>query len=66
VSVLDVPVRSVHSIAEIGERHALRVAVVSLAGALYFGLLADPAIVDDLEAMAEGVEAEAAALVAAG
>jgi Wax ester synthase/diacylglycerol acyltransferase catalytic domain/WS/DGAT C-terminal domain len=66
VSVLDVPVRSVHSIAEIGERHALRVAVVSLAGALYFGLLADPAIVDDLETMAEGVEAEAAALVAAG
>ena len=66
VSVLEVPVRSMHSIAEVGERHALRVAVVSLAGALYFGLLADPAIVDDLEAMAEGLEAEAAALVAAG
>jgi diacylglycerol O-acyltransferase / wax synthase len=66
VSVLEAPVRSIHSIAEVGERHALRVAVVSLAGALYFGLLADPAIVDDLEAMAEGVEAEAAALVAAG
>jgi diacylglycerol O-acyltransferase / wax synthase len=66
VSVLEAPVRSMHSIAEVGERHALRVAVVSLAGGLYFGLLADPAIVDDLEAMAEGVEAEAAALVAAG
>lgn len=66
VSVLEAPVRSLHSIAEIGERHALRVAVVSLAGALNFGLLADPAIVDDLEAMAEGMEAEAAALVAAG
>jgi diacylglycerol O-acyltransferase / wax synthase len=66
VSVLEAPVRSMHSIAEIGERHALRVAVVSLAGALNFGLVADPAIVDDLEAMAEGMEAEAAALVAAG
>jgi diacylglycerol O-acyltransferase / wax synthase len=66
VSVLQTPVRSLHSIAEIGERHALRVAVVSLAGTLNFGLLADPAIVDDLEAMAEGMEAEAAALVAAG
>jgi diacylglycerol O-acyltransferase len=66
VSVLEAPVRSMHSIAEIGERHALRVAVVSLAGTLHFGLLADPAIVDDLEAMAEGVEAETAALVAAG
>jgi diacylglycerol O-acyltransferase / wax synthase len=66
VTVLETPVRSMHSIAEIGERHALRVAVVSLAGALYFGFVADPAIVDDLEAMAEGVEAEAAALVALG
>jgi diacylglycerol O-acyltransferase len=65
VSVLGSPVRALHSIAEIGERHALRIAVVSLADSLYFGFCADPAIVDDLEAMAAGVEADAAALVAA-
>jgi diacylglycerol O-acyltransferase len=62
VHVLGAPVRGLHSIAEIGERHALRVAVVSVAGALCFGLCADPAIVDDLQAMADGVEAEAALL----
>lgn len=63
VSLLGTPVRSIHSIAEIGARHALRVAVVSLAGDLHFGFCADPAIVADLEAMAAGVEAEAAELV---
>ena len=51
------------SLAEIGERHALRVAVVSLAGRLYFGFCAEPGIVDDLQVMAEGVEAEAGALI---
>lgn len=63
VTVLGTPVRSIHSIAEIGERHALRVAVVSLAGSLHFGFCADPAIVDDLDAMAVGVEREAAELI---
>ena len=43
------PVESMHSLAEIGMRHALRVAVVSVGGELCFGLIADPAIVDDLE-----------------
>ena len=65
VSVLDAPVESIHSIAEIGSRHALRVSVVSLADRLNFGFCADPAIVDDLEEMAAGVEAEAVELVAA-
>jgi hypothetical protein len=65
VTVLGAPVLSLHSLAEIGGRHALRVAVVSLAGSLNFGFIADPAIVDDLEEMAAGVEAEAAALEAA-
>lgn len=63
VSLLGSPVEAIHSIAEIGRRHALRVAVVSLAGELHFGFCADPAIVDDLEAMAQGVETEAALLV---
>ena len=65
VTVLGAPVETMHSIAEIGERHALRVAVVSLAGMLCFGFCADPAIVDDLAAMAEGSEAEASALIRA-
>ena len=65
VSILGAPVETIHSIAEIGERHALRVAVVSLAGMLCFGFCADPAIVDDLAAMAEGSEAEASALIRA-
>jgi diacylglycerol O-acyltransferase len=65
VSVLGSPVESMHSLAEIGRRHALRVAVVSIGGELCLGLCADPAIVDDLEAMARGVEAEAAELIAA-
>jgi diacylglycerol O-acyltransferase len=65
VSVLDSPVEALHAIAEIGEHHALRVAVVSLADTLHFGFCADPAIVDDLEAMATGVESDAAALIAA-
>ena len=65
VSVLGAPVEAIHSIAEIGERHALRVAVVSLAGELHFGFCADPAIVDDLDAMAAGVVTESELLAGA-
>lgn len=65
VSVLGAPVRSLHSLAEIGDRHALRVAVISLADRLCFGFCADPAIVDGVATLAAGTEAEAAALVAA-
>lgn len=65
LSVLGAPVKSVHTLAEIGERHALRVAVVSVAGELCFGLCADPAIVDGLQEMSAGIEAEARALVEA-
>ena len=64
LAILESPVRSVHSLAEIGERHALRVSVVSLAGKLYFGFVADPAIFDGVETMAAGVEAGAGALIA--
>jgi uncharacterized protein DUF1298 len=65
VTVLGAPVEAVYSLAEIGQRHALRIAVVSLAGRLHFGLCADPAIVDDVGLLAEGVEAEVEALVEA-
>jgi hypothetical protein len=59
------PVEAVYSLAEIGERHALRIAVVSLGGQLNFGFCSDPAIVSDLDLLAHGVEAEANALLAA-
>jgi WS/DGAT/MGAT family acyltransferase len=65
VAVLGARVEAMHSLAEIGERHALRVAVVSLAGTLCFGFCADPAIVADPQTIAAGTEAEAAALIAA-
>jgi hypothetical protein len=65
VSIAGAEVGSVHSLAEIGAHHALRIAVVSVADRLHFGLCADPAIVDDLTEMAAGIEAEAEELVAA-
>jgi diacylglycerol O-acyltransferase / wax synthase len=65
VSVLGARVAHLHSIAEIGERHALRVSATSLAGLLCFGLCADPDLVDQLPLMAQGIEAEARQLFAA-
>jgi diacylglycerol O-acyltransferase len=65
VGVLGAPVGSLHSIAEIAEHHALRVAAVSLAGALCLGFCADPAIVEDVQSMADATEIETAALIAA-
>jgi hypothetical protein len=62
-SVLGAPVRAFYSIAEIGERHGLRVAVVSMADELHFGLCADPAIVRDLDPLVTGILAEALALL---
>jgi diacylglycerol O-acyltransferase len=56
VTVLDAPVETVHSIVEIGERHALRVAALSVGDRLCFGFCADPDLVVDLDVMAEGIE----------
>ena len=55
---------ALYSLAEIGEHHALRVAVVSLAGTLNFGLVADPTLLADVDDLAGGMQAEAAALTA--
>jgi diacylglycerol O-acyltransferase / wax synthase len=63
VRVLDTPVRTIHSIAEIGERHALRVSVISLAGSLCFGFCADPGLIDGVQDMADGVVAQARELI---
>jgi diacylglycerol O-acyltransferase / wax synthase len=65
VSVLGAPVEHLHSLAEIGERHALRVSALSLAGLLCFGLCADPDLVDRLPLMAQALEDEAQELFAA-
>jgi hypothetical protein len=63
VRVLGVPVAALYSLAEIGEHHALRVAVVSLAGTLNVGLVADPTLLADVDHLADGMQAEAAALI---
>ena len=65
VAVLDARVQTVHSIAEIGERHALRVAALSVGDRLCFGFCADPELVTDLDQMAEGIEWAAERLIAA-
>jgi len=62
VQVLGVPVRAMYTLAEIREQHALRIAVVSLADALSFGLLADPTLLPGVDHLASGMQAEAAAL----
>jgi hypothetical protein len=65
VTVAGAPVRSMHSLAELAPRHALRVAVVSLADTLCYGLLADPDVIDDLDVLATTIEQEATALTTA-
>jgi diacylglycerol O-acyltransferase / wax synthase len=64
VQVLGVPVRALYSLAEVREHHALRVAVVSIADSLNFGLVADPTLLDDVDQLAADMHAEAAALIA--
>jgi hypothetical protein len=63
--VLGSPLLELHSLAEIAHRHALRVAVVSAAGRVSFGLCADPSAVDGLDAIAHGIEREVETLGAA-
>ena len=64
IRVLGLPVRALYPLAEIREHHALRVAVVSAAGTLYFGLVADPTLLADVDHLAHSMQAEAAALIA--
>jgi diacylglycerol O-acyltransferase / wax synthase len=65
VYVLGARVRELYSMAEIAEHHALRVAVISAAGTLYFGLCADRDAVDDVELIAAGIRASVRELTAA-
>jgi hypothetical protein len=64
IDVLGVPVNALYAIAEIGERHALRIAVISLTDTLQFGLCADPDVLPDIEQLAAAIEQEAADLAA--
>ena len=59
------PLLELHSLAEIAHRHALRVAVVSAAGRISFGLCADADAVDGVDLIAQGIEREVWALCAA-
>ena len=59
MTILGTPVSSLRSLAEIGERHALRVAALSYADEICLGLCADPEVVHDLGDLARGIEAEA-------
>jgi diacylglycerol O-acyltransferase / wax synthase len=65
LSVLGAPVASLHSLAEIGHRHALRVAVVSAAGRIGFGFCADAEAIGSPQPIADGVAAELSALALA-
>jgi len=47
-----------YSLAEIAHRHALRIAVVSAAGRISFGLCADAQAIDRLELIASGIRRE--------
>jgi diacylglycerol O-acyltransferase len=60
--VLGSPLLELHSIAEIANRHALRVSVVSAGGRVSFGLCADPDTLGDLDIVAQAIEREIRAL----
>ncbi len=63
VRVLGVPVVALYSLAEIREDHALRVAVVSMADTLNFGLTADPSLLGDIAELAGEISPVADALI---
>ncbi|MBV9311734.1 MAG: DUF1298 domain-containing protein [Solirubrobacterales bacterium] len=55
IRVLGARVRELYSIAEIAQHHALRIAVISASGTLFFGLCADRNAVADLDLLADGL-----------
>ena len=58
LSVLGAPVHEIHSLAEVANRHALRVSALSSGGKFSFGLCADAAVMADLDPLAWGIERE--------
>jgi WS/DGAT/MGAT family acyltransferase len=65
VTVCGTPVSSLHSIAEIAQHHAVRVAATSLCDDMFLGFCADPAIVDHVQSLAQATETAADELIAA-
>jgi diacylglycerol O-acyltransferase len=63
-AVLGAPVRRLCSLAEVANKHALRISVVSGCGRLTFGLCADPEAVGPVEPLAQAIEGELDALAA--
>ena len=63
-SVLGAPIRSLYSVADVDAWHGLRVAAISMADELCFGLCADPAIVGELDPLVDGILSENAVLAA--
>jgi diacylglycerol O-acyltransferase / wax synthase len=64
-ALLGAPLLELHSLAEIAHHHALRVAIVSAAGRISFGLCADADAIDGLGLIAEGIGQEIDALSSA-
>jgi diacylglycerol O-acyltransferase len=62
VAVMGADVRELYALAEIADRHALRVAAISLADDLSIGLCADAVAVADPETIVGGVESDLTAL----
>lgn len=62
--VLGAPMLEFHTLAEIADRHALRVAIVSAGGRISFGLCADADAVERVDLIADGIRRELDALAA--
>ncbi len=62
IAVIGGLVSEMFTLAEIGDRHALRVSVISLVDEVEFGICADEAAVADPEVIAEAIEADIGAL----
>jgi diacylglycerol O-acyltransferase len=63
IGVLGRPVQNLYSFAEIGKRHPLRIAAVSLCGTMQFGVLTDPDVVPGTDTIAAGIESSIAELL---
>jgi len=63
ITVLGRPVRNLYSFAEIGQRHPVRIAAVSLCDAMQFGVLTDPDLVSGTDTLATGIETSIAELL---
>jgi diacylglycerol O-acyltransferase len=55
VSVMGGRVRELYSLAEVAQRHALRISAISLSGGMFIGLCADPKVVKDLDTLRAGI-----------